>query len=113
MCIVNRLSKKEVEEYKKGLPEEFTAYRAVKTCKDKVEALYQERSEPCTVSPGVHKAGYWPHNRTKADYTPGFHVFREEIEAQKATSFLHNEYVMPVDETGVLICSHIKIEEVR
>ena len=124
MCIVNRLSKEQVEEYKKGLPEEFVVYRCVKYWGIKSETLYQQEDEPYTVLPGVHEAGFYPKNRRHADYTPGFHVFREVIEAEKATIPWPFERVVPVTirrewvqevgdtefgGTGVLVCDHIKV----
>lgn len=81
MCIVNRLSKEEVEEYKKGLPEEFVVYR----CIDKKKPLYHDQvsGEPDSTIPGVHKAECWPNRRNPIDYTSGFHVFRTRLVAER------------------------------
>lgn len=81
MCIVNRLSKKQVEEYKEGLPEEFVAYR----CIDGDAPLYfnYQDGEPNSTKSGVHEAGNYSEKRSNIDYTPGFHVFKTEEGARK------------------------------
>lgn len=82
MCIVNRLSKEKVEEYKKELPEEFVVYRCIT---DRKKPLYhnQENGEPNSTTPGVHKAECWPDRRDLINYTPGFHVFRTRSAAER------------------------------
>lgn len=124
MCTINRLSKAEVEEFKKESPEEFTVYR----CIWMNQPLFwcQKSREPNTTVPGIHIAGRWLGNRMPVTYEPGFHVFKMKKVAMRYAGHdwgfvrvvpvtIYKSWVKEVGETnngleGVLVCSHIKVE---